>query len=95
MDTMKLAYFELGLIFLLSLRRGLTLLGVVRFPGASWFEFPVSPSVIPGPSSASLDVAKFPAGVESPAAAGVCSATVTSPTAGVLLGSASLIVSIS
>ena len=91
MDTMKSAYFELGLIFLLSLRRGLTLLGVVRFPGASWFEFPVSP----GPPSASLDVARFPVGVESPPAAGVCSATVTSPTAGVLLGSASLIVSIS
>ena len=45
-DTMKSAYFELGLIFLLSLRRGLTLLGVVRFPGASWFEFPVPPPLL-------------------------------------------------
>ena len=95
MDTMKSAYFELGLIFLLSLRRGLTLVGVVRSPGASWFEFPMPPSVIPGPPSVSLDVAKFLVGVESPVAASVCSATVTSPTARVLLGSASLVVSIS
>ena len=88
-------YLELGLIFLFPLRPGLTLVGVVRSPGTSWFEFPMPPSITPGSPSAFLDAAKFPEGVGLPTAAGVCSATVASPTAGVLLGSASLVVSIS
>ena len=86
-------YFEFGMIFLLTF--GLTLMGVVGSPGTSWCGLPMPSFVTPGPPSASLDAAKFPEGVGMPAAAGVCSATVTSPTVGVLLGSASLVVSIS
>ena len=95
MDNMYPLYLELGLIFLFPLRPDLTLVGVVRSFGTLWSELPVPPFVTPGPPSASLDAAKFPKGVGLHAAADVCSATVASPTAGVLLGSASLIVSIS
>ena len=81
MLSMYPLYLELGLIFLFPLRPGLTLVGVVRSFGMSWSEFPVSPFVTPGPTSAPLDAAKFPEGVRLPAFVGVCSATVASPTA--------------
>ena len=69
--TMKLLYFEFGLVLLLCLRNGLVL-GVGGSFVTLWSELPAPPPVAPGPPSASPDASKSTDGAGPPVVGNAC-----------------------